>query len=244
LGSIGTWRRDTVTDREPTTIQPVPAIQASVDARSLFIARTYAHLFGAVAAFIVLELFYFSTGIADTIARALLSVNWLLVLGAFVVLGWMARGLAARTRSKSHQYLGLAGYVVANSIIFVPLLYIADYYAPGAIQTAAFLTALGFLGLTVIAFRGRDFSFLRGLLRWAGVLALLLIVAAVLFGVGLGTWFSLAMIGVAGAAILYDTSHVLHHFPEDAEVAAALELFASVALLFWYMVRLFGSSSD
>jgi FtsH-binding integral membrane protein len=52
------------------------------------------------------------------------------------------------------------------------------------------------------------------------------------------------MIGLAGAAILYDTSNVLHNFPEDRYVAAALELFASVALLFWYVLRLFMSSRD
>jgi FtsH-binding integral membrane protein len=45
----------------------------------------------------------------------------------------------------------------------------------------------------------------------------------------------------AGAAILYDTSNVLLRFPEDRYVAAALELFASVALMFWYVLRLFMS---
>ncbi len=51
----------------------------------------------------------------------------------------------------------------------------------------------------------------------------------------------MGMIAFAGAAILYDTSNVLHHYPEDRHVAAALELFASVALLFWYVLRLFMS---
>ena len=53
-----------------------------------------------------------------------------------------------------------------------------------------------------------------------------------------------AMVGLAGAAILHDTSNVLHHFPEDRYVGAALELFASVALMFWYVLRLFMSSRD
>ncbi len=60
----------------------------------------------------------------------------------------------------------------------------------------------------------------------------------------LGTWFWVAMIGFAGAAILYDTSNVLHHFPEDRYVGAALQLFASVALMFWYVLRLFMASRD
>jgi hypothetical protein len=47
------------------------------------------------------------------------------------------------------------------------------------------------------------------------------------------------MIGFAGAAILYDTSNVMRHYPEDRHVAAALELFASIALMFWYVLQLF-----
>jgi len=88
----------------------------------------------------------------------------------------------------------------------------------------------------------KDFSFLRGLLIWGGLVALLAIVGGVLFGFALGTWFSVVMIGFAGAAILYDTSNVLHHFPEDRYVGAALQLFASVALMFWYVLQLFMSS--
>ena len=73
---------------------------------------------------------------------------------------------------------------------------------------------------------------------WGGIIALVTIVGGVLFGFQLGTFFSVAMVGLAGAAILYDTSNVLHHYPEDRYVAASLELFASVALMLWYVLRL------
>ncbi len=36
-----------------------------------------------------------------------------------------------------------------------------------------------------------------------------------------------------------DTSRIIHNFPEDRHVAAALELFASVALMFWYVIQIF-----
>jgi FtsH-binding integral membrane protein len=49
------------------------------------------------------------------------------------------------------------------------------------------------------------------------------------------------MIGFAGAAVLYDTSNILHHYPEDRYVAASLQRFASIALMFWYVLRLFMS---
>jgi FtsH-binding integral membrane protein len=138
--------------------------------------------------------------------------------------------------------MALAGFVVAEAIIFVPLLYIAMLTQPAVIESAAGVTLLGTAGLTAVAFMTRkDFSFLRGLLMWGGMLALVAIAGGVLFGFELGTWFSVAMIGFAGAAVLYDTSNVLHHYPEDRYVGAALELFASIALMFWYVLRLFMS---
>jgi FtsH-binding integral membrane protein len=159
-----------------------------------------------------------------------------------MVVSWLARSAAHRAQSQAMQYAALAAYVVGQALIFVPLLWLADQFAPGAIASAAFVTALAFSGLTAVAFITRkDFSFLRGILFWAGIVALVLIVAGTIFGFQLGTYFSVAMVGIAGAAILYDTSNVLHHYPEDRYVAASLELFASVALMLWYVLRIFMS---
>lgn len=211
-----------------------------VGSRAQFIVRTYNHLLGALVAFTLLEVAYFKTGVAETMARAMLGVNWLLVLGAFVVVSWLASRFAATAESIGAQYAGLSLLVIAQSIIFVPLLFVANFYADGVIQSAALVTLVGFAGLTAIVFWTRkDFSFMRGVLMWGGVLALIAIVGGVLFGFALGTWFSVAMIGLAGASILYDTSKILHHYPEDRYVAASMELFASVALMFWYVLRLF-----
>jgi FtsH-binding integral membrane protein len=211
-----------------------------VSTRATFITRTYTHLMIAIAVFLGIEVVLFETGAAESIARAMLSTNWLLVLGAFIIVSWLASSVAASAASLPAQYAALFGFVAAEAFIFVPMLYIANAMAPGAIQSAGLLTAIGFAGLTAIAFTTRkDFSFLGGLLRWSFVVALLAIVGSVLFGFQLGTWFSVAMVGLAGAAILHDTSNVLHNFPEDRYVAASLQLFASVALLFWYLLRLF-----
>jgi uncharacterized protein len=156
-----------------------------------------------------------------------------------------ASRVAFTSQSSGAQYAALGGFVLAESILFVPMLWLADQYAPGAIQSAAVVTLIGFAGLTAVAFVTRkDFSFLRGLLMWGGVVALLAIVGGIAFGFQLGTWFSVAMIGFAGAAVLYDTSNVLQHFPEDRYVGAALQLFASVALMFWYVLRVFMSRRD
>lgn len=223
----------------------VPVARLDVEARATFITRTYVHLALAICLFTITEVVLFSTGMALTIAEAMLGGSWLIVLGGFMIVGWLANSVAFKAKSLPAQYAALAGFVLAEAIIFVPLLYIADLKAPGAIQSAAVVTLAGFAGLTIVAFMTRkDFSFLGGILKFGFVIALVLIVAAVLFGFELGTFFSVAMVALAGGAILYDTSNVLHHYPEDRYVGAALSLFASVALMFWYVLRIFIGSRD
>lgn len=217
----------------------------AVDSREKFIVRTYNHLFLAILAFAAIEIGLFMTGIAEVIAHVMMGGSWLLVLGGFVVVSWAASHVAHRSASLPAQYAALGGFVLAEAIIFVPLLYIADQVAPGAIQSAALVTMLGFAGLTGIAFWTRkDFSFLGSILRFGLIMAMVAIVAALIFGFQLGVFFSVLMVALAGAAILYDTSNVLHHFPEDRYVAAALQLFSSVALMFWYVLRIFIASRD
>lgn len=219
--------------------QAIDYRRAAVDERASFIIKTYAHLFGAVLLFAIIEVGLFASGLAMTIAQGMVGISWLWVLGGFMVVSWLASRLAYSATSVAGQYAGLGGFVLAEAIIFVPLLVMANMIAPGVIQSAALVTLLGFSGLTGVAFKTRkDFSFLGGILRWAFVVVLLLIVAGVIFGFQLGTFFSVGMIGLAGAAILYDTSNVIHHFPTDRHVGAALQLFASVALMFWYVLTL------
>jgi len=224
---------------------PVPVAALRTDQRVLFIRRTYGHLLAAIAGFAAIEAVAFSLGIAQKVAAALLAsgMGWLLVLGGFIIVGTMASRTAARAVTLSAQRAALAGYVVAEALIFMPLLYLADLQmGGGVIASAGLVTMVGFLALTGIAVTSkRDFSFLANFLKWVGIVALLAIVGSVLFGAVLGTWFSVAMIAFAGAAILFSTSRVMRHYPEDRYVSAALELFASVALMFWYVLRLFMS---
>jgi FtsH-binding integral membrane protein len=223
-----------------TMSERMPVASMRAEARAAFITRTYMHLLGAILGFALIEIYLFQSGLAVTIARGMLGVSWLLVLGGFMIVGWLGSRVAHTATSPAAQYGALAAYVVAEALIFVPLLFIAQYYAPGVIESAAFVTLLGFGALTaVVWYTRKDFSFLGSLLKWGGIIALVLIAAGVIFGFQLGTFFSVAMIALAGGAILYDTSNVMQHYPEDRYVAAALELFASVALMFWYVLRLF-----
>ncbi len=220
----------------------VSVIQSPPSARAEFIRKTYTHLAGAIGAFVVLEWLFFQLGIARSLFQLVASSQyaWLAILGGFMVLGWIARGLASRSDDINLQYAGLGLYVVGEALIFAPLLFIAAYYSdPTVIPTAAILTSLMFAGLTTIAFTTRkDFSFLGGVLKLSGFVALGLIVCSVIFDFTLGLVFSVAMVAVASAAILYDTSKVMHHYQPHQYVAASLQLFASVALLFWYILRI------
>ena len=44
------------------------------------------------------------------------------------------------------------------------------------------------------------------------------------------------MILLAAGYVLYDTSRVLHHYPTDRYVGAALALFSGLAMLFYYIL--------
>jgi len=215
----------------------------SEDARATFITRTYVHLYGAIVGFTLFEALLFMSGLALPIARAFLSVSWLWILGGFVLVSWLASRIAHNAESMAVQYCALAGYVVAEGLIFVPMLLIAQFFAPGTIQAAATVTLLAFTALTVIVHvTRRNFSFLGPFLAFGGVVAVATIVAGAAFGFQLGTFFSVAMVVLAGGSILHDTSKVLHTYPEDRYVGAALQLFAGVALMFWYVLRLFLNS--
>ena len=216
-----------------------PVSELSVEDRSTFIWRTYAHVVGAIVAFAAVSVYLFQSGISAAIAAPMME-NWWLVLGAFMLGGWGASHVAHRIESKQAQYAALGGFVVLEALIFAPLLYVAAAIAPEVIESAAAVTLLGSGALIATAMITRkDFSFLRGMLIWVGMLAMVTIISSMIFGFHLGTWFSVAMIGFAGAAVLYDTSNIIHHYPQDKYVAAALELFGSIALMFWYVLQLF-----
>ena len=218
-----------------------PVSELSVEDRSNFIWKCYAHTVGAILAFAAVSVYLFTSGISAAIAAPMMN-NWFLVLGAFILASWGATHVAHRIESRNAQYAAFAAFVVVEALIFAPMLYIAYMMEPGIIDSAAGVTILGSVGLVAVAMITRkDFSFLRGMLVWIGILALVAIAGALLFGFELGTWFSVAMIGFAGAAVLYDTSNILHHYPQDRYVAASMQLFASIAMMFWYILRLFMS---
>jgi uncharacterized protein len=218
------------------------AADAGATERSQFIRKTYMHLAAAILAFVALEAVLLNSPIAPTMMKLMVSsqLSWLIVLGLFMGVSWLADNWARSGASMAMQYAGLALYVVSQAIIFIPLLYVAAFYSsPEVIPMAAMITMGLFLGLTGIVVTTRiDFSFLRGVLVMGSFVALAFIVASILFGFNLGTFFAGVMVAFAAAAILYSTSAIFRDYRTDQYVAASLSLFASVALLFWYILRI------
>ena len=226
---------------QDTQYSVAPVATADVADRSAFIWKCYAHVVGAILAVVAIETYLFSSGVAWQIAEPMLR-SPLLVVGLFIGLSWGASHFAHTLQSTASQYAAFAVLVVAWSLMFVPILALAliKDQTGTMIQSAAGVTVVGCVGLVATAMITRkDFSFLRGILVWGFFIALTLIVASLLFGWNLGTWFSVGMIAFAGIAVLYDTSNIMHHYPQDRYVAASMALFSSIALMFWYILRLF-----
>jgi uncharacterized protein len=228
----------------PVGYQPVATLEDA--ARGEFIVRVYQHLAVAVGAFIAFEALLINLGVAEAMWNFIAdnSYVWLLLLGGFMVVNWMATTAAHDVLEPSRQYAGLFGMAAAQAVIFAPFLHYFFAVEPDGTSTvlaAALITVVGFAGLSAVAYvTRRDLSFLRPIVLWGFVSSLVLIVAAVLFGLELGIWFSVAMIALAGASILYQTQTIIRRYPYEAYVGASVQLFASVMLLFWYVLRLLG----
>jgi len=214
--------------------------------RATFIQLTYMHLAGAVLAFIGLEALFMFT-FHDLGARLIQTmfangpIGMLVVLVAFVAVSYIAQMWARSETSRAVQYMGLGLYVLAEAVIILPLLWYVQFIMvqPQLIYQAAILTLALFAGLTLTVFMtGKDFSFLGPILSIGFLLALGVIIAGIIFGFTLGLFFCLAMVALLAGMILYDTSKIMLEYRPTQYVAAALALFASVATLFWYVLRI------
>jgi len=221
---------------------------ASVDERSSFLVRTYLHLVGAIFAFVAIEAVLFMIGVPEMMLSALSGGQWLwlIFLGGFMAVSYIADRWARSDTSVPMQYAGLILYTTAEAILFAPLVLMAMIVAtqesgdPFAILTkGGIITVVLFGGLTgVVLLTRKDFSFMRSFLIFGGFAALIMIVFAAITGAHLGLWFMWAMVVFAAGSILYNTSNVLHHYRTDQHVAASLNLFASFALLLWYVLQI------
>ena len=190
------------------------AAQADTDERLGFIRRTYLHLFGAILLFTLIEAALFTSGVADRIGPSLLGGSgWIVVFVLFIGASWFANRWAMSGASPALQYAGLGVFIIAQSIIFLPLLYVAVHYG-GGLDTigAAGSVTIVLCGLTTlfVLITKKDFSFLGwGLVLCSGA-AFVAIILGMIFGWQMGGWFSALMIVLGLGYLLYETSNILY----------------------------------
>ena len=234
-----------VTANMATYTSHIPVIQTDEATRTQFLVRVYQHLALAVVAFIGFEILLFTSGLAERFFDFVFGgggMGWLLILGGFMIVSAITSRAAYNLANPTAQYAGLFGLAAAEALIFAPFLWyvfnVRD--AGGSVVMAAITTLIGFAALTVVAMVTRkDLSFMRPMLMWGGIAAIGLIIAAVVFGFALGPIFSVAMIALAGGSILYQTQTIVRQYPAGAYVGAAVSLFGSLMMMFWYVLRLF-----
>lgn len=213
---------------------------ATTSERAIFYKKTYLHVSIAILAFIAVETILQKIIPQEIIFQMISSrFVWLFILGAFW-LGSMLSNKLAFAQSRNTQYFGLLIYVLIEAIIFLPMIAMASLFAgENILIQAAVITLFMFGGLTAIAFFSKtDFSFLKSALIIGGFVSLGIIVVGAMFGFNLGLWFSAGMILLASGSILYQTSQIKHHYHTEQYVGAALQLFAAIMLLFWYVLRI------
>ena len=222
-----------------------------VSDRVAFLRRTYAHLGGALLAWAGLTWLIFTKAqeFSFNFSKWALTGrwNWFLVIVLFMVTGWIAEKLARSGASKGVQYLGLGLEVGAWSMLLQPVIWVLFLKFAGSTTTspqailgqAVLITMAIFVGLTLTVFiTKKDFSFMRGALMIGSFALLGVILASWIFGFHLGALFCGAAILLMAGYILFQTSMVMREFPPTYHVAAALMLFSTVAMLFWYVLQL------
>ncbi len=227
---------------QPTFTTGIPVARQAANVRAEFLKKVYIHLLGAIGAFIAIEIALFMGGAAEGLYNFLTGGRggWLLILGGFMVVNWIASQAAHNVANRQAQYLGLGALAAAEAVIFAPFLYyVFNTDGAGTVASAAAITGVGFVALTAVGLlTSKDLSVLRPLIMWGSIVALLAIVGSVIFGANLGVWFSVAMVGLAGAAILYQTQSIMKNYPEWAYVGAAVALFGSLMTMFFYILRI------
>ena len=247
---------------QAATRRPIEGAVATlgVSDRVTFLRRTYGLLGVSLVAFaaVTAGVMKFATQSSYTYSTWAFRgglMNWLIVLGLFMVVGHLAQRLAQSPTSRGVQLVGLGIAVVAQSLLLQPVLWelirkfgnraelrsgvLLSGHSGAILMQSVVITLAIFVGLTLSVFISKkDFSFLRGALTVCTFGALGVILGSWLFGFSLGALFCGAIIILMSGYILYETTLVMSHFPPSAFVAAALMLFSTIATLFWYVLQL------
>lgn len=225
-----------MSDQNPYAVENVAAISASADARAAFLQRTYSLLMAGVVCFAATLWAADSVPAVRAIAASMWGFGPLVLMLLMFGLGFGVRAVAQKHPINLIAYFA---YTIFFGLLLAPLVIYALDASPNTLTQASIVTLLVFSGLTAYVFiSGKDFSFMGGILSIGAIAMVGCIVAGVLFGFELGLWFSVGGVLLFSGFILYDTSRILRHYPTNAHVPAAIELFVSLIMLFQYVLHL------
>ncbi len=210
--------------------------------RSAFMRKTFITLALALLAFVGVCYGLVVTDLGLGIANLLFGNSWGIFASLLLFMGVsaVATNLAYQSFNPAVQMLGLGIYIIIQALLFLPMLIYAAAFVGGEVLLYAGIATTALAGgLIFLALINKvDFNFLNGFLILGGIAATITVFAAIIFQFNLGVWFSLLMILFACGAILKDVSDIKYRFHTTQHIAAALALFASIALLLFYVLRL------
>jgi len=219
---------------------------ATAEERAIFYRKTYLTAAFSFIAWMGIIYYLFTSGLAYNILNAMGWVSWLVVLGLFALTSFVGSKLTL-SESRGAQFTGLAIYIVAYAVIFVPLIayaaaFAGDFYSAfdRILKPAFIATGAIFAALTATVFlSNKDFSFLRSFVMFGSFAAIGAIIIFTLMGINPGSLFSIAMIVLMSGTILYETHQIKKEARPDQYIGAGAMIFASFMVLMWYVISLF-----
>ncbi|WP_083025845.1 Bax inhibitor-1/YccA family protein [Vreelandella lionensis] len=114
------------------------------------------------------------------------------------------------------------------------------------IMNALAMTGLTFIGLSAVALTTKkDFSFLSNFLMAGAIVLILAMVAGIFFSIpALSLMVSAGFVLFASAAILYQTSEIVHRAGETNYILATVTLYVSIYNLFVSLLSILGIMSN
>ncbi|OOG27140.1 BAX inhibitor protein [Thioalkalivibrio denitrificans] len=165
-------------------------------------------------------------------------ISWIVMIGVFIGGPFVIYALRNSIWSLplTFVFTGFMGYVLGPIVTF----YLAQPNGSEIVMGALGTTAIMFVGLSAYALTTRkDFSFLGGFVFVGFLVVLAAIVANLFLGLpALSLTISAAAVLVVSAAILFDTSRMVHD-GETNYVMMTVSLYANIYVLFLHLLNLF-----
>ncbi|MCI0340097.1 MAG: Bax inhibitor-1 family protein [Planctomycetales bacterium] len=217
------------------------AFDAPATERQAFIRKVYGLFTVTLAASGILA--YAITQL-DRPAVASLARLWPLWIAAWYGLQWFGDRIARAGSAAGYALLG--GFVVVTACLAGPLLTIYAASAGGAaiVVDAFALATFTFGGLTAyVLIRKQDFSWMGGALSMGLTLLIGISLISIFlpFPTTAGLVFSAVSVVAIAAAVLYETSNILHHYSTEQAPLAAARIYAAFFALFMHLLRLLSS---